>query len=340
MSEEKIQLVNGTPESEVTDPYANLYGEIFVTKEQKNKVRKLLENAICPPRSLSSVGYNNILAVGLQNSGKTNIINLLIELILKHFPNETNVQFTNSMQYNFDHLADVFYNALVTDDAIELQDSYASIGKPSMELSHQFFDVRHLIEDRFDRTNGYALTLWGTQMYKGLQKRLRQAPITIFTTIMNDKEENQFLMETLGPPYFRFLEKKSKYVYLLNRYEYNRFCVVKALNDIYYFEFDEPSLHMKKKKVNRKESDLDITVLTDLLPKSNKSFTRAEIYEIFAYIHSRDKNELHNVTDTERNYVRLLYKNGVHMPKLAALFHRSTDTLSTMLHRKSKTDDQ
>ncbi len=174
--------------------------------------------------------------------------------------------------------------------------------------------------------------------HEAIQKRLRQAPITIFTSVMNDKEENKILFETLGAPYYKFLEKKSKYIYLLNRYDYNRFCVVKALDDIYYFEFDQPSLHMKKKKVNRKEIDLDITVLTDLLPKSNKSFTRAEIYEIFTYIHSRSKNELHNVTDTERNYVRVLYKKGVHMPKLAELFHRSTDTLSAMLNRKSKTD--
>lgn len=338
MSENKILSVIGGTGDVVTDPYENLYGKLFVTKEEKNKVKRLLENAICPPHNIASIGYNNILMVGLQNSGKTTLINFLLELLLKHFSNEINIQFTNSMQYNFDHLFDIFYNALITDDAIEMQDSYQGIGKPSIELSHQFFDIRHIIEDRFSRESGYALTIWGTQMYRALQKRLRQAPITIFTSVMNDKEENQFLFETLGAPYYKFLEKKSKYIYLLNRYDYNRFCVVKALDDIYYFEFDQPSLHMKKKKVNRKETDLDIAILTDLLPKSNKSFTREYIYEIFSYIYSREPKNLKNPTDIEKEYIRTLYKKGVHMPKLEKLFRRSTDTLSNAIHRKPKTD--
>lgn len=317
--------------------YHSLFGRIGVDIEQKNKVRRILLNATCPSLSIPCVGHNNILLVGLQGTGKTQLICFIIQLVLSLFPG-ANILFTNSMQYNIDHLANTFYNLAITDDAVELQDSYRGIKSESVELSHDFFNIRHIIEDRFRLRQGYVLTVWGVQMYKALQKRLRQAPITIFTSVFNDKEENKFLYETLGEYYYKFLRIKSKYIWLLNRYEYNCFAVLKALDETFYLNFDMPTLQMKKKSVNPKQQeDIDIKIINQLLLKKMK---KSQIYEALDYIYSKDKKERGHITDTERNYIKIFYKSGINTSLLAELFHRDNKTIFSSVHPQAKSDKQ
>ncbi|MHA1267315.1 MAG: hypothetical protein ACTSRS_18905 [Candidatus Helarchaeota archaeon] len=318
------------------EKYKNLFGNLYVTKEQRLKTLKIIKNAICPSmETIPCVGWNNVLLVGMMGSGKTQLINFLIDIVKSAYPQEEiNIQFTNSMQYNIDHIKDVFYNLLIADDSVELQDSYRGITKQSINLSHQFFNVRHIVEKRFYRKNGYVLTVWGVQMYKALQKRLRQAPLTIFTSVFNDKEENQFLRQTLGAPYFRFLLSKNKYVSLLNRYDYNRFFVLKALGSIHYGEFDLPHSQFEKKVITSKEKEtaVDLKVIQMLDGKVE----RAKLYQILQFIFSRNKKQLKNVSDLESIYMRYLYNLGVNQFILGELFRRSRETVFRHVNSISK----
>ncbi|MHA1425846.1 MAG: hypothetical protein ACTSQI_07645 [Candidatus Helarchaeota archaeon] len=308
----------------------------YVDLEHLNSARKMLRMSLNAHRSWEDisqnwnlVGWNNVLFVGLMETGKTQLANHIIDIVSSAYPPEQlNIPFSNSLRWNLDHLEDVFYNLLITDDAVEKQDSYSGMSKESKELTETYFNIRHEIEDRFNRESGYVVTVWGTQMYKALHKRLRQSPITFFTSLFNDEEENKFLRRTLGYAY-TWLERKTDLIYLENRPEFNRYCVLKLNQHLYFYEFDLPISQRRKVKVGaNKRSNPDFLVIERLEMSGLK---RSKIYEALAVATAHKKGQ--RFTKKEREYVRLLYKSSLKYNDLASIFNASTESLYRIVNK-------
>lgn len=303
------------------------FKKLGVKPKYRNKVFKIIKNAIAPNlKFMPTIGWNNVLLIGQQRTGKTNIINFLFDILKKMYPSiEINAPFSNSMEWNLEQLKDVAYNALATDDAVEHQDSYESISKPLRKLSHKFFRIRHLIEERFNRKNhSYVLTVFGFQMFKALMKRMRQADLIFVTSTFSDKEENDFLKTFLSKDHFTYLENKMKYVSLLNDYSFNRYSVLKTIHETYYVD-----LPIAKSKRRAKQIETDVKPRNldfEIIEKLENKLSKAEIYEAFAFIYSKERNR-NQVKEPEQTYIKKLYECGISMQDLAALFHRHRNTI-------------
>ena len=216
-------------------PRPGVVKPIWITDLEINESLMYIRQAFTPKKQFildqHVMGVNMGLMVGLPGTGKTTIANIIMNNAKKKYkPNDRNILYSDSLQYNLDHIKDCFYNLLIVDDAIENQDSTSGLSTEAKELSYEYFTIRHLFEERFDRKQGYVVTIFGTQMYKALHKRLRQASITFYTSTFNDKEENRFIQQTIGSDHYYWLLKKYSFVNLHNCYDANAFCIVKFNN--------------------------------------------------------------------------------------------------------------
>jgi hypothetical protein len=290
-----------------------------------------VKNAVTPDLdSMYTVGWNNILLIGLQRTGKTNIINWVFDQVYQAYPiDDINLVFSNSMAYNLDHLEDVPYNVLGTDDAVEHQDAYEGISKNLRALSHKFFKIRHIIEKRFNRkSHSYVLTIFSFQMLKALMKRLRQADIIFITSIFSDEEENQFLKYFLGEDYFNFLRDKMMYISLFNDYSFNRYCIMKTVAGTYFCDFPIANSHKECLDIGstEKPQNLDFEIQEKLENKMSKN----EIYNILAYAYDPER-DLKHIQPTEAQYIQNLHNKGITIETLSKLFKRHRNSISNIV---------
>lgn len=317
--------------NELTLKYNFPFGNLGVQVKYRNKVFQILKNAFCPNLdSMYTVGWNNALFIGLQRTGKTNIINWVFDKIYETYPLEDiNSRFTNSMAYNIENLEDVPYNLLATDDAIEHQDAYEGISKELRKLSHKFFKIRHILKKRFNRkTHSYILTILSFQMLKGLMKRLRQADFIFVTSIFSDEEENAFLRYFLGEDYFNFLQSKMMYISLFNDYSFNRYCILKTVAGTYFCDFplaksDRECLEID---ANEKPRDIDFEIQEKLENRMSKS----ELYNILAYAYDPER-DLKHIQPTEAQFIRNLHSKGIAIESISKLFHRHRHSIANLL---------
>ena len=101
-------------------------------------------------KNLVDNDLKHIVLVGTAGSGKTWLINWLIEQVFSIYPKEISIAiiFTNSMQYNIDNIPKADVVISVVDDAIEHQSSAQYMSKPSQKLAGDWYNIRHVYEKK------------------------------------------------------------------------------------------------------------------------------------------------------------------------------------------------
>lgn len=196
--------------------------------------------------NLHHVEHVPILLVGLQGFGKTSLINWLIRKIRWLYrPYEQNTLFTNSLEYNMKHMTSAPIQNLVTDDAIEHQDSTNYISSTSKEAAHAFFKIRHIYENRFPESDRAILfTITSTQLYKALDPRFRQARLVFFKNTLLDKEKNMYMIYQIGFNAWKWLDAVSDWRSSLESL-FAQYFILKKGNNAFYGSFTAPRKQLK-----------------------------------------------------------------------------------------------
>ncbi|MBW1728275.1 MAG: hypothetical protein JRJ62_12010 [Deltaproteobacteria bacterium] len=238
-------------------------GRPGLTIQAVRETRKLVKYSFYADfEGLQSVILYPILVVGFMGSGKTTLINYLIRIIKNLYKKQSQqVLFTNSLQYNMQNIADRDVIILVTDDAVELQDSTSFISSRSKKTAHDYFKLRHLYEQKFDRNKGILFTIMGTQLYKSLDNRLRQARMIFFKNTLLDKEKNQYMAYHIGWESWKWLDKVTDWLYSMNP-EFAKYFVLKKGNLVRRGSFPFVKQQYKCKYVNASSNVQDEKLLT------------------------------------------------------------------------------
>jgi len=314
------------------------FGPCGVKVWARNRSYAIVKRAVAPDLSyLPCVGHNNIAIVGLPRTGKSNIINTIFDMLdSTYLPEDLSKTFSNSMAYNLMQIKDVPYNCLAADDAGRHQDSYTAISKQTRELSYDFFDIRHLVENYCQRySHAYILTIFSFHIFKLLAKRLRQADLLFFTSTFTDEEENKFLKWLLTPDHFEFLEKKMNYISMLNDYSFNRYSILKCHSGVFYCDFPIAKSNLKAKRIDSEIAvtrKIDIEIIEELEEKLPKN----ELYSILAFVYDPER-DLKHIIPQEKHFIKILYRNGITQDTIAKLFHRHRNSISNIV-RKSETN--
>ena len=92
---------------------------------------------------------------------------------------------------------------LAVDDAIKNANS-RKCPERADEIG-EFFEVRHIYEERTGNTNGIVVTLWATQRFKSLEPAYRDATILIFKSLPSEPTDKKFVYDYIGPEAYQEL---------------------------------------------------------------------------------------------------------------------------------------
>jgi len=226
-----------------------------------------------------------ILMVGSPGSGKTTLIDRIIAIIRRLYKNiDINLVFTDSLGYNIDHMTDAPVNILVTDDAIKHQGSTSFMSSESKKATADYFNLRHIYEDNFPDIRGAVIfAIFATQMYKSLDKRLRQARMTFYKNVMEDEEEKLYLEKQIGYEAVGWLNLVTNWLTSMES-SFAQFFIMKKGTESHWGAFNAPRTHHKCKHVNvatsvKDEKLLDFAKVAAMRTKP-KEFTWEKIQNI------------------------------------------------------------
>ncbi|MHA1795877.1 MAG: hypothetical protein ACTSUK_07185 [Promethearchaeota archaeon] len=203
-----------------------------------------------------------ILMVGSPGSGKSRLIDRIITTINKLYKNvDRNLCFTNSLAYNIDHMTDAPIQVLTTDDAIEYQDATSFMSSESKKTSARYFRIRHIYEEEFPDVKGAVIfTIFATQMYKALDKRLRQARMTFYKNVLEDQEEKLYLQKQIGYDAVNWLELVTDWLTSMEP-SFAQFFIMKKGTEAHWGAFNAPRTHYKCQYINPATSVKDEKLL-------------------------------------------------------------------------------
>lgn len=136
----------------------------------------------------NNIILRNYIVYGNQGSGKSTTVRSIAQEIVK-FYGKDNVSCTSSDSGNIDSMLDFGFrdkdvNVLFLDNITKRKISDLRL--------NEYFRARHILEDRFDRHNGYIISFCGVHRYYGLAKELRanENGLIVKDTTMNEYDRN------------------------------------------------------------------------------------------------------------------------------------------------------
>jgi hypothetical protein len=169
-------------------------------------------DAMFPALPENAVRHRHLLVTGLPESGKTTLLNFLAhEAIKRYGRHRTNLIAVRKISDGLDRIDSSPVQMMVVDDAIRSANSRTS-GRQADDVG-DFYEIRHVFEDRASSLAGVVITVWAAQRFKSLDIVFRNAHAIIFKTVAADPTDSKEILQYIGPRAFARLQKITMEIY-------------------------------------------------------------------------------------------------------------------------------
>ena len=169
-------------------------------------------SALFPVIPENAVRHRHLLVTGLPESGKTTLLNFLAhEAVKRYGRGTTNLIAVRKISDGLDRIDSSPVQIMFIDDAVQNANSRTS-GRQADDVA-DFFEVRHIFEDRTSFRAGVVVTIWSAQRFKSLDIVFRNAHAIIFKTTSADPTDSKEILRYIGPRPFDRLQKITNEIY-------------------------------------------------------------------------------------------------------------------------------
>ena len=177
----------------------------------RNLTQKTLTSCF-PDIPEKSVRHRHLLIAGLPESGKTIQANYLARYALKKYGSGlVNIVAVNSTADAIDQMDSKPVQLIIIDDAIKEANSRLS-GRNAGDIS-DFYQIRHVFEERSRSLNGIVITIYISQRFKSLDIVFRNAHAIIFKTVATDPEDAKAIRKYIGKEPYDYLQNITNRIY-------------------------------------------------------------------------------------------------------------------------------
>jgi energy-coupling factor transporter ATP-binding protein EcfA2 len=169
-------------------------------------------NAMFPAVPETAVRHRHLLVTGQPESGKTTLLNFLAHEAIKRYGRfKVNLIAVRKISDGLDRIDSSPVQVMFIDDAVRSANARTS-GKQAEDVA-DFFEVRHIFEDRTSFRAGVIITIWAAQRFKSLDIVFRNAHAIIFKTIAADPADSKEMLRYIGLRPFDRLQKITDEIY-------------------------------------------------------------------------------------------------------------------------------
>lgn len=169
-------------------------------------------DALFPAIPEAAVRHRHLVLVGRMESGKSTALNAIAREALRRYdPRDVNLIAAYSTPDAIERINSQPVQLICIDDAVKEANSRTS-GRQAEEIG-DFFQIRHIYEERSQSQGGVVITIYATQRFKSLDLVYRDGTIIIFKTTPTDPDEKRFIMDYVGPAAFSELNHITDRIY-------------------------------------------------------------------------------------------------------------------------------
>lgn len=244
-----------------------------------------------------------IALVGSMGSGKSTVINKIVNIITQIYGNEVRAIKTDDLIYALKHGLDLsYFQIVIIDDAMQSgYDSRRSMSNENIDMSQNFSIGRHIAKETMKK--GILFVIFAIQSPTRLDKFIREnCDLTIYKTYY------PFLDKILPPDEIEYVKNFTKEAMLENKLDQLSACLgIDRINRAirFYFPMENPQIPIKI--IQKEYEDYD-ELIQQLYEKYNEDWSDKKL-KSFIYNYAM-KNEINlNNSQIQDIYYRVIYNH-------------------------------
>ncbi|MDD3531662.1 MAG: hypothetical protein PHV99_03690 [Candidatus Pacebacteria bacterium] len=169
-------------------------------------------DALFPAIPEAAVRHRHLLVTGLPESGKTTLLNFLARQAIKRYGRpKVNLIAVRKIADGLDLIDSRPVQLMFIDDAI--RSANARLSAKQADDVGDFYEIRHIFEDRASTRSGVVITVWAAQRFKSLDIVFRNAHAIIFKTVAVDPADSKEIQKYVGPRAYDELRRITMEIY-------------------------------------------------------------------------------------------------------------------------------
>ena len=169
----------------------------LLTTSHLSDISRRVERIIFPPIIRGKVDFKDVVIAGKMGCGKTTLFNYYAHRAIENYGrSRVNMIAARSIPQAIEALDDKPVQLIFIDDAIR----NANSRKPGSQAEEagDYYEIRHIYEDKNNRDTGVIIVFYATQRYKMLDLIYRDASVIIFKSWPMDRGEQRTVTDYIS----------------------------------------------------------------------------------------------------------------------------------------------